>query len=665
MAFIRLLLVVIFPAFLFFEIHAGAYELPPASAATSDFARQLVALRESAARDPALQAQVAVILGEAQRVLALPIIQRASSLAQIRQGGAQRFGAIDGRTPALEKANPLIGETFGLAMVDVSDAQTIQRELPLLAAAWWLTGDPAYPKRIADQLAETATWAPLQRPGWTLLSPSNKLPEGGDGVWLATGSGLVAICQVLEILPAGTLPDATVQAARVQLAREIKLIHSDWDAKRGWFVREHVPGTNQWIVPASGMMVAAATLGREEAGENYDFAFNLLQQSLGELGSEGAVSEGFTYGSHWIAPFLYLAAGATAAIGDDRIASDPFFKNFPVWVCENFQPGQSVVDDFDNFGGARNLYHGEAEDISCLVALSRNPMLAWVLRRQIKMVFPNLYGLLSLSIPDSALQVPPLWGSWKLSRCVMWRSSWDDDASGVWVRGGHPLDDHDHWDRGHVNFIAHGHPLLIEAGTPGYGEPLKKAHYDSVWGHNVLEVGSDLYPKKTDAPITVNRLDATGGDVVVDAGQGYPQVSRWTRQVSWDAGQVEVSDTVELKEPEAVLFRWHLGSEQPLAIVPKDAENATASLPPGRIVFPGWIGKLADGDLFVPPKEDVVETPSATISVVSDQPVTLTQEKDYDHIMKFRVQKHLHTTLVVSSQGKISKITLKTVIAAP
>jgi hypothetical protein len=131
-------------------------------------------------------------------------------------------------------------------------------------------------------------------------------------------------------------------------------------------------------------------------------------------------------------------------------------------------------------------------------------------------------------------------------------------------------------DRGHVNFIVGKRPVLIEAGSTSYGSPDYLSLFKSVAGHNVLQVGStppsELAPstlrtagqildrEHRSAPITVNRLDADGGDITVDASGCYATVSRWTRRVIWTSDAVDIHDVVELKTPDLVTFRWHLGA---------------------------------------------------------------------------------------------------------
>ncbi|MDR1282663.1 MAG: heparinase II/III-family protein, partial [Opitutaceae bacterium] len=170
--------------------------------------------------------------------------------------------------------------------------------------------------------------------------------------------------------------------------------------------------------------------------------------------------------------------------------------------------------------------------------------------------------------------------TYRIATRVNWIESWknspDARVSGLWIRGGHPTDAHDHQDRGHLNLILDGKPVLIEAGLVSYGIPEHPPHFRSVAGHNVLQVGDHAPAALTTktlkagagqildhahraAPLATTRLEATGGDVTVDATRCYATVNRWQRRVTWDRTGADITDDVELETPDIILFRWHLG----------------------------------------------------------------------------------------------------------
>lgn len=619
-------------------------------------------LSQSMAADPALKEQVDLIIAEAYKIAARPLVRRMWTLDELR-----RNDKMDPRASAIEKIDPNKAQIFALAEADKSAGHTLAHEIPLLAATYRLTGDPLLLERLIAQLEELVTWDPLQRPGWSVINASVNLPQSGsDGVWLATGLGLVTLSQTLEILSEGSLPPELEAKIAEQIDREIKYSEHDWANKVSWFMKGNVAASNQWVVPSSGLVVAAA-MNLEKYRDAYELGVSNLLMSLSAIGEEGASSEGVGYAMHMTAPFLYMAAIASSSVGDDRLASHPFLQNFPEWLTLSFQPGQSVINAFDGYQLARGIYHTMAANISSLAALSANAQLEWLLREQIGSTSSDLYGLMLLNGVNTALPEPPAYGSYERGSWVVWRSDWGSDASGVWLRGGHHADQHDHNDRGHVNFIAGGKPLLIEAGTPGYGHKLKVDRYDSVVGHNVLQVGGEIHPRRRPAPIAVNRLDASGGDVTIDAGAGYANVERWTRNARWDADVLTVTDEVVLRSPDVVVLRWHLGSQQPFTIDTR-AEGggtvATASLPAGEIVYPGWIGGAVGGSLPQGLPDEILQTPAASITVESASPLEVSQEEGIDHTLKFRIQDNSHSVLLVRSAGKVKQIKITTVITA-
>jgi hypothetical protein len=631
----------------------------PGAAPRSFYASGLSTLKALRVSNPAINVSVLRVLARANSITQCPLLKRATSFAQLQNPSGSRLGAIDSRAYT-EKAN-----LFALAMADTSSTQLLYDELPLLAAAYVLTGDSAYSARITDQLTEVLTWKPLQRPGWSLYNGTADLPaDGNDGVWLATGLGVAALVTTLQILPPEAIPKSLRKQVVEQISSEAKQIYADWRRSISWFVRDNKAVSNQWIVVASALVIAGSFTNQIQGDPLYEFGVQRVLQSLNAFGDEGAVSEGVIYGLNWDAPFLFLAARAASDIGDDRLQVHPFIRTFPIWLSKQFQPGISLVNCFDTYTGARGCYSLMAGNMSLVATLSQNPELLWIKQKFFGGPLQSIdfFGLLWLGVMSAPDKEPSLWGKYKRGALVVWRSSWDDDASGVWMRGGHALDSHDHNDRGHVNFIAHGKIVLMEAGTPTYSDPEIASMFQSVQGHNVLQVGNNLYPAKVAADIMVRSVNERGGSVEINAGAGYRGVKKWLRKIEWTADRMEIEDEVVLSGPEMILFRWHLGSEQTLSI--SNANEIFAYLPPGQIVFPGWIGDVPPNVSWIPPKNDSVLTPEVKMTIAANQPIVGSQESDRDHTMKYRFWKHRHTVLVVSTLSPIPAISIKTVVAA-
>lgn len=619
---------------------------------------------------PAAQPGIRLLVEGAHRILGLELVQRVYRLEDVG------FKGRTWRDPRVDSpmTDPEVREYAALAHSDCGTCGTAARELETLACAYRITGEACFSDRIVRQLAELATWSPLQRPGWNYAKPG---PDGKGGAWLATGEGVHAVVHTLDLLPAGAVPPGVRADLARLLEKEIEEIADDWAAKRTWFIRTNNAITNQWIAPTAALVQACLFLGPERYPDVYRLGVSNLRQSVESHSGEGSFEEGFGY-AHYVR-HLFYATHAMAVHGDQELYDHPFFRNFGTWYVHHYQPGGFYINCFDAGHAAREMPPA-ADDLGWLAIRqrsgkapsdSRADLLAltavctgnqdalWALRR-LHGAFPaTLNGLAASALPPpAAAYQPALYAAYDRARRVNWRSSWRPDASGIWVRGGHPLDQHDHNDRGHVNFVARGRPILIEAGTPSYANLKLPSHYASGAGHNVLQVGlaevavgdqaARMSPPhgwqkpRTEAPLTVRRLDADGGEVEVDGTKGYDGVHRWHRVVRWTAGDVQVLDDVELTagETQVVVFRWHLGTSEPVQVT-ADSD--------GRIVAV-W----AD----------------ATIRVAADRPLRAVAVPMPDHTLRLRLPQpgqedvdDLHTCLVIQTEKPVSAVRIETSIA--
>ena len=601
-------------------------------------------LLEQAKSDPALEGARTTLVESAREATASPIIRRAHTLAEVGQNRTW----LDGRSEQLE---PEIKEQFALAMSDFAACNALAQELPVLAAGYRLTNDPDILDRIVAQLEEMTAWSPLQRPGWTLYTPGNRLPaDGKDGNWLATGCGVRAIGNTLDLLPEGSLSADLLDRLHQLFATEISGVVDDWNTKRSWFISSDNPYTNQWVLPTEGLVRACIVVGVENHRDAYELGVANLARALDAHGSRGEFEEGFGYAQFTVTSMLH-AAHAMAVAGDRRAIDHPFLKHFPTWLVHHFQPGNMVINCFDA-GGAYDAAERTRPFLSLTAMCTGDTAARWALQYQTSGPSDDLAGLAARALPpvgpDAA---PPLFAVYERAARVNWRDSWDPNGTGVWVRGGHPLDQHDHQDRGHVNFISRGRPILIEAGTPSYSHPQMMTHYSSGVGHNVLQLGTEEPEEASDtgktvshpgwqnrggvAPIAVTRLDADGGNVTVDGTACYDGLTRWTRHVVWDKDDFTVTDEVVLAEgaEQVILFRWHLGTEEGVAI-------------------------SGDG------KSYTVSWPDASITLTGDAPLTVTQVRLPDNTLQghdgSEDAKNFHTCVVVQTHEPVSGLQMTT-----
>ena len=625
--------------------------------------RSWPALLDAANRDPALQPACRALIAAARKTAQNPPIRRAYRLEDL--GKNRTF--LDGRSRALE---PEIRETFALAMSDMGACQIAAEELPLIAAAFRLSGDQALLHRVLEQLTEMASWSPIQRPGWTLYAPGHRLPpDGKDGNWLATGLGVRAIADSLEILPAGSVPDELRARLDDLLRREIYSIVDDWHTRRSWFISSHNSRTNQWALPTEGLVRACLVLGRDRFQSEYELGVRNLLDSLASDGPAGEFDEGIQYAVFTVTSLLSTAR-AMAVAGDPRAIEQPFLQNFPTWMMHHLQPGRYLINCFDAFdpsaprGGDESIEASSHTAVASslpfrkllsLIAVSTGSAVArWALAQQFNGPLDDVAGVAVRALPPGAPAAPPPpFGVYPRAPRVNWRDSWEDNGTGVWVRGGSKLDQHDHQDRGHVNFILRGRPILIEAGTPSYDTPDMMSLYASGAGHNVLQIGTVPPPRpgqfKLDedvrvpgwqkagcvAPMAVRRLDASQGDIQVEGTACYDGLQAWIRDVSWNAAELHVHDKVTLLKggEEVIQFRWHLGTNDPVRIEGK-------------------------GSHFT------ISWPGAKLTLLASTPLTVLQETMPDHTLKpspwVKFHPNFHTCLVVRSARKVNLLEINT-----
>ncbi len=611
---------------------------------TPSWAALLDCVKEDAASAPAR----AALVSQAHEALGKPLVRRAKNLSEV---GENRTW-LDGRANALEDE---IRERFALAMSDFAACSLLSAELPLLAAAYRLTGEDALRERVLAQLEEMTSWSPLQRPGWTLYTPGNRLPpDGKDGNWLATGCGVRALAATLDVLPKDAVSPVLRDKINALLEAEIAGVVDDWQSKRPWFVRGNNPVTNQWVLPTEGLVCACLVLGVDAHRAAYELGVKNLLAALDAHGAKGEFEEGFGYATFTVAALLHTAH-AMAAAGDRRALEHPFLMNFPTWLVHHYQPGRMTINCFDA-GGAYDGAERTRPLLSLFAVCTGSPVARWALGHQVQGPSDDLPGLAAKGLPPAGAEAaPPLFAVYERAARVNWRSSWDVNASGAWVRGGHPLDQHDHQDRGHVNFIAKGRPILIEGGTPTYSHPKMMTLYTPGIGHNVLQLGTEAPPEHAEAgtlvtrpgwqkaggvaPIRVERLDARGGVVEVDGTRCYDGLAQWLRNVDWDDTTIQVRDKVALKEgtTNVALFRWHLGTEEAVQITGDDRHFAVA-----------W----ADAEL----------------EVSADTPLSLTQVKLPDNTLAGHSSedepKNIHTCLVVQSKEPVGRVQIEMSVKA-
>jgi hypothetical protein len=531
--------------------------------------------------DPATEEARAGLVEEARRIVASGIVRRAYSeeeLSQVRVSG--------NLSSASTVADPVVREQFLLASSDAQAGSVVAVEMPKVAAAYVLTQDPAFLAYLSAQLDEMTGWEPFQRPGWTLRSKAARgesLPERGDGVWLATGWDIRAVADTLEILPPASLSPELRAKLNARIENSMTRIFTDFEEGVPWYVQSRKVMSNQWVVPVEGLIRAAVFLGRDQHPEAYEQGVQWMLESFDAMGDEGEFSEGLSYASITVRGMISAARAAQLA-GDSRLYAHPFMRKTGTWFAHHAQPGGFAINAFDAFNTDRQGFKVYGDVLAKIAVFTGNSDAYWAVQA-FDMETSSLDAILADAAFGPDLPAPPLWANYPVGTRLNWRSGWEDDATGVWIRGGGASDYHDHADRGHVNFIIGETPLLIEAGRPPYGSPVEKIT-TGLKGHNVLQVGASLpadpKPYRQVAPITVNAIGPEGGDVTVDASACYPQAERWVRRVIWDDEEMEIIDEVILRQPDVVVFYWNTGTP---AGAPRHLDGDTAQAGPVKLEF--------------------------------------------------------------------------------
>ncbi|MGZ0655697.1 heparinase II/III domain-containing protein [Coraliomargarita sp. W4R72] len=512
----------------------------------------LLATRDS----PATAVACADLIDRARAAVSKGIVRRPYALSDLETSRL----TLNPNAEALDDAEAR--RQFSLAYADSSAGAVLSLELPIVAAAYTLTEDKSFKAHVLEQIEELVSWAPLQRAGWTLRSRKDALPEGGDGVWLATGWLIRGLADTIVLLPNDTLPETLQLKVESLMVREIQTITEDWVDERPWYVKQEQVNSNQWVVPVEGLIRACLIVGPERYPDAYELGVASMQRSLDAQGSLGEFTEGLTYASITVRSMI-SAARAMEEAGDTRLSQHPFLKNTGTWFVHHIQPGGFLVNAFDVLNASRGQLSIFGNVFAQIGLYSGNTDTLWATQHWSLAGNSIDYMIAQARVAGESLEAPIPWAYYPVGTRVVWRNDWTPEASGVWLRGGGATDFHDHADRGHVNFIIGDKPVLIEAGRPPYGTADEERLYTGLAGHNVLQVGAaveeDRSIRRQMAPVEVHSLGAAGGDVSIDASLCYPEAEVWQRRVIWDSSRMTVNDEVVLNTTEVILFRWHTG----------------------------------------------------------------------------------------------------------
>ncbi len=454
------------------------------------------------------------------------------------------------------------------------DGEVIKRfvsRTPLIALAAIYTQNTNYFDYVNRQLAETATWEPLERTGLQ------------GGAWLYTTWAIEALIETMDIM--GDSLDEEVRASVTALLQsEVDGIADDYEARRQWFFNPrdvYTPDrylSNQYIILVSGLGLVSLYLGGEANYDAYALSVEMLSRSVCGMGEDGSCFEGFGYAQLANAS-LFRTLLAFQDAGENRFDGLPSLEAYLNWVTHMLMPGFHVVNyaDCGVYEINAGWPPGKDQMLNALF-LQDHGTLNWIRSNfyggaigtspvALRCLYENTVGGFGQIIPDERFAY------FSDSRVLVWRSDWDPDAAtGLWIKGGSPWELHNHRDNGQISVYRGGTPILIDVGLDGYSHPLYTNYFRACAGHNVLQTEgkttSDGWIVAVDMPLSVTLLTETAGRVEMEGSGEYSNVTAWIRSVSWTNSasgefRMEISDSAQLLAPKASgdeWFRFHTGA---------------------------------------------------------------------------------------------------------
>lgn len=462
------------------------------------------------------------------------------------------------------------------------------------AVAARYTGDAKYINAVNRQLAELATWDPVQRPGWTLYTKGRSAKDMPDGRgWLATGYFMSSVIPAMVAM--GKHLDPKVEKAMKELlVKEVKGLVEDWKSGKPSHIKRRAYNSNQWMLPASALILATMYLGMDEFREAYDLGVWALAKSITTSGSDGSFMEGYGY-SQTTTQIIMEAATAMKQAGDLRVSRFPFLTNHGDWLIHIIMPGKYVVDAFDCMNCKLLDTPTPAHIFSALMA--DRPDIYWGIRNIFENPNDNRHHIwLPLAfryftLEAGALHPPKSYAWYPDLRLVTWRSGWNQAKDvGLWIKGGSLLDGHSHRDQGQISVYRGDEAILIDSGAVSYsmGNVLDKMSRAA--GHNILQpFPVDPPGKPVDVPVKVVSLDENSGSVEINGKNSRMFCDRWIRKISWNKiGDIIIADeaaftkSVDKKDP---WFIYHTGSVKQLDIKKMNDRKTEVSWNRNRMTF--------------------------------------------------------------------------------
>jgi hypothetical protein len=459
-----------------------------------------------------------------------------------------------------------------LAMNDCRQADFLRSKVLGLAVAARYSSDPGQLAKVISILEAVTEWQPFQRAGWSLGDASRTMPEGGDGVNMATAWGIHGVIDILEVL-GDRAPDALRASLRQRLRAEIVAIVDSWTARRPWYVQSDAAMSNQWIDPSAALVRACLYLGDPSLADEYELGVRNVSKAIGMSASDGAFLEGITYAQMSFGP-LFQAILAMKDAGDRRFDGHPFVGSAWKWFIHQMMPCGALVNCSDSHMSRLPEWAERVPlDGLAMAALASGSDEAL---QTVRALFPDVPAsvagfrlAMAKSLPCRVPDDVKPWAYFPSQQIVCWREALNSPTNhgmelGIWIKGGSTLcRSHAHRDQGQVSVYRGCNAMLLDCGTPDYSDPEYERRYAGVAGHGIMQLEPvEPFGQAVDAPITVRRIDSNGGLVEIDLAKTYEHISEYKRSVEWQRDRVTIVDRLTRSVPtprQTEIFRFHVG----------------------------------------------------------------------------------------------------------
>lgn len=524
-----------------------------------------------------------------------------------------------------------------------------------VSLAYAVERDPRYLEAARRWILAAIDYEPW---GYTYYKPN---------IDLAAGHLLYAIGWAYDLLYHDLTGEERARI-RASLERHARLVHDHFapgPRKRQAFTQNHD------FIPTSGLAVTAlALMGESKDASRWAAVARAHHHRAGQLLSpDGYYYEGFEYwifSAPWLVHFLDAWEHAT---GESLWERGPF-RDWKHYVAHSVLPDGHAVFDFGDIwegpltrarqgkeygrvypGGTLqsnyNILYGVA-------ARFRDGEAQAVADRMRAFGHSNLEEYWTLlwrdpSLPAAPIEALPRWRHFEDSGVVVYRTSWDADATAFAFRAG-PPEGHralalqpkvPEWDpsTGHAHpdansFIVWAHGRYLTGDTGYAGLPRARDHNTlAVDGKGQgIEGKHDVWdgmPAERLAAVRVREAELGAGSarIVADAAGAYPAETgllRFTRTFRFTApDRFVVEDEVEADRPRR--FQWYLHSDHPivpagrghrtvagpaaLEIGVRAPAGSTVAAQPTRLMAPGRPGSITSGTLDERGHELEIATP--------------------------------------------------------